>query len=410
MDEAKEGSLSNDGPVLAALDGGPDALAVVREAAALARGLKVPWDCLTIDTGNYPAPEDGERLEKAQRLAHASGAQVLSRAKADASEAILAYARERGASAIVVGKGRRSPGRRGLLDRLVEGCGNASVLAVGARPDRAAAWTRRARSDSENAPAVGYAIAQYFAALLVVAVLTGINILLTDYAGYWAAAIPYLAGISLMALVLDKKPVLFAALLSAAAWDFFFIPPRYTFTISRTEDVLMLALYFFVALCAGWLTGRLSANERLLVVRERRMSRLSELASALAGARGMGAIVGASVVALKAAFDAEVTIILREGAGALKKEAETGWEPLDENARAAARLCLDMAKSTGRYTDDFEASEWHFAPMESPGGCIGVIGIRPALDRAWNQDIESYLRTMARTVSIAMSRVFPPQK
>jgi two-component system sensor histidine kinase KdpD len=172
----------------------------------------------------------------------------------------------------------------------------------------------------------------------------------------------------------------------------------------------MLVLYFFVAICSGWLTGRLKLNERLLVVRERRMSRLSELASALAGAKGMGSIVESSVSALKAAFDSEATIILREGAGALKKEAETGWEPLDENARTAARLCLDMAKSTGRYTEDFEASEWHFVPMESPGGCVGVIGLRPAIDRAWNQDVESYLRTMARTVSIAAARELVAQE
>ena len=251
---------------------------------------------------------------------------------------------------------------------------------------------------------------QCIAALLVVAILTAINLALAAYAGYWAAAIPYLAGISLLALVLDRGPVLFAAFASALAWDFFFIPPRFTLYISRTEDYLMLGLYFLVAACSGWLTGRLGANERLLVLRESRMSRLSELASALAGARDLGSIVGASVEALAAAFSAEAAIILREGAGALKAEAENGEASLDEDSRTAARLCLDMVKSTGRYTEDIESSPWHFVPMESPRGCIGVIGIRPAEDRAWSRDAESYLRTLARTVSIATARVFPPQQ
>jgi two-component system, OmpR family, sensor histidine kinase KdpD len=251
---------------------------------------------------------------------------------------------------------------------------------------------------------------QCFAALLVVAILTAINLALAAYAGYWAAAIPYLAGISLIALVLDKGPVLFAALLSAAAWDFFFIPPRYTLYVSRTEDLLMLGLCFLVAICSGWLTGRLGANERLLAVREGRMSRLSELASALAGARDLSSIVEASVEAIAAAFSAKAAIILREGAGALKAEPENGEESLDEDSRTAARLCLDMAKGTGRYTEDFDSSPWHFVPMESPRGRIGVIGIRPADDRAWSPDSESYLRTLARTVSIATARVFPPQE
>lgn len=172
----------------------------------------------------------------------------------------------------------------------------------------------------------------------------------------------------------------------------------------------MLGLYFLLAGCSGWLTGRLGANERLLAQRESRMSRLSELASALAGARDVASIVDSSVEALEAAFSAEAAIILREGAGALKAEAENVEASLDEDARAAARLCLDMVKSTGRYTDDFESSSWHFVPMESPRGCIGVVGLKPRRDRAWSRDTESYLRTIARTVSIAMSRVFPPQK
>jgi two-component system sensor histidine kinase KdpD len=407
MTDEKAVSTANEGPVLAALDGGPDGAAVVNSASALARGIGVAWDCLTIDTGDRASPEESERLEKAQRLALGSDARVIGRANADAAVAILDYARERRACAIIVGKGRRTLGRRGLLDRLMDESGEIPVMAVGARLKRRASWSWRTRPDSANAPMVGQAIVQYLAALLVVAALTWINFALTDYAGYWVASIPYLAGISLMALVLDRSPVLFAALLSAAAWDFFFIPPRYTFVITRTEDVLMLVLYFFVAICSGWLTGRLRMSERLLAVREHRMSRMSELASALAGARGMGPIVEASVAALKAAFDSEATIILREDAGTLKKEAETGWLPLGEDAYAA-RLCLDMVKSSGRYTDDFEASEWHFVPMESPRGCIGVIGLRPGSDRAWwNQDRESYLRTMARTISIAVARELP---
>ena len=102
--------------------------------------------------------------------------------------------------------------------------------------------------------------------------MTGLNLALADYAGYWAAAITYLAAISLSALALDRWPVLLAALLSAVAWDFFFIPPRYTMYIGRTEDILMLVLYLLVALCSGWLTGRLRASERLLAARESRMS------------------------------------------------------------------------------------------------------------------------------------------
>jgi len=246
--------------------------------------------------------------------------------------------------------------------------------------------------------------AQYFAAMAIIAAVTGLNLALAGYAGYWAASIPYLAAISLMALVLERRPVLLAALLSALAWDILFIPPRLSLTISRTEDVLMLALYFFVAICSGWMTARLRASERLLAAREARLGRLSSLAHLLAGARTMGEIVSSSAAAIEEACDVEAIVMLRQKGGALKPEAESGWEPLDENARSSAALCLAEGRATGRFTEVLPASEWHFVALEGPRCRLGVVGVRAAADRRWDEASEDYLRTLATTASIAVAR------
>jgi two-component system, OmpR family, sensor histidine kinase KdpD len=385
------------GPVVVALGYGASGPDLIRAGSALARDSGAAPECLTVETGDLPSPEEGERMAAALRLARGLGFRVSSLPDADLASGLIRGALERGASAIVVGLGRRRAFGGGLVGRLLSARLGARIVAVGG--GGAVAPREGARKPrSLGSPA------QYLAAILVIAAVTGLNYLLTEYAGYWAAAIPYLAAISLMALALDRWPVLFAALLSAVAWDCLFIPPRFTLHVSRTEDLLMLLLYFLVALCSGWMTARLRSSERLLAARESRMSRLSALAQELAGAKTLAMILERSMEAIKEAFDVEAVVILREPGGGLKNQAESGWEPLDAGARAAARFCCEEQRSSGRFTDAHPASEWHFVPMEGPHGCLGVIGLRAAHDRSWDEGLESYLRTMARTVSIAVAR------
>ena len=298
--------------------------------------------------------------------------------------------------------GRKRIFGKSVVDRLRSNSRDFSVIAVGGpRSDGGAKGSRRLAGYFEESAG------QFAAAVIVIAAVTGLNLALAAYAGYWAAAITYLAAISISALFLDRWPVFLAALLSAVAWDFLFIPPRYTMFISRTEDVLMLVLYFLVALCSGWMTGRLRASERLLAARENRLSRLSALASALAGAKTMGIILDKSIEAIKDAFSVEAIAILRDDQGSLRHQAESGWEPLDSNARDAARASFEGLKGAGRFTELHPESEWHFVPMEGPRGCLGVIGLRAAHNASWSEELESFLRTITLTVSSAVARELP---
>ena len=66
--------------------------------------------------------------------------------------------------------------------------------------------------------------------------------------GYKVVALLLLMTVSILAMLFDIVPVLFAATLSALIWNFFFIPPLFTFHIDNTEDVLMFIMYFIIAL------------------------------------------------------------------------------------------------------------------------------------------------------------------
>lgn len=104
---------------------------------------------------------------------------------------------------------------------------------------------------------------QYVAAVLGVAALTVACWLLTPLTGYAAISLIYLLGVLLAGMVLSRGPVLLVATLSALAWNFLFIPPRFTLHIAKLEDALTFATYFIIALTVGSLTAQLKAREHL---------------------------------------------------------------------------------------------------------------------------------------------------
>ena len=97
-------------------------------------------------------------------------------------------------------------------------------------------------------PAVASEISQYSIVLLVIALIVLLCRPLADQQGYHIVSFVLLFVVSIMATFLGIGPVLLASTVSAIAWNYFFIPPRFTFHIAETEDKLMF-VSFFLWLC-----------------------------------------------------------------------------------------------------------------------------------------------------------------
>src|SRR4051812_24835015 len=98
---------------------------------------------------------------------------------------------------------------------------------------------------------------QFALSTLLICVVSALSYALSAYIGYKVVAFILLFTVSLLAITLDILPVLVAALLSALIWDFFFIPPHFTFQVRSTEDVILLLMYFIIALVNAALTYKI---------------------------------------------------------------------------------------------------------------------------------------------------------
>lgn len=90
--------------------------------------------------------------------------------------------------------------------------------------------------------------------------------------GYKIVALILLMAVSILAMLFEILPVLTAAFLSALIWNFFFIPPVFTFHTDSAEDLLMLLLYFFIALVNAVLTFKIRKEERKVRDKEEKES------------------------------------------------------------------------------------------------------------------------------------------
>ena len=114
----------------------------------------------------------------------------------------------------------------------------------------------------------------YFISVTIICLVSAICYPFTALIGYRTVALILLFTVSLLAMKLSLYPVLLAAFLSALIWDFFYIPPHFTFLVSKSEDMLMLGMYFIVAMLNGVLTSRIKHFEGLAIQREERVNAL----------------------------------------------------------------------------------------------------------------------------------------
>jgi len=109
---------------------------------------------------------------------------------------------------------------------------------------------------------------QYLFSVLMVCIISAICYGLSTYIGYHVVGFILLLTVSLIAVVFDILPVLLTALLTALIWDYFFIPPHFTFYVSSTEDMIMLLMYFVIAMINAVLTYKIRQVEKIAMQKE----------------------------------------------------------------------------------------------------------------------------------------------
>jgi two-component system sensor histidine kinase KdpD len=201
-----------------------------------------------------------------------------------------------------------------------------------------------------------------------------------------------------------RGPAVFAAVVNVLAFDFFFVPPRFSFAVSDVQYLLTFGVMLAVGLIIGQLTAGVRFQARVAGHREERARTLYEFSRELSGLLTTDQVIETSEAFMSRTFRANVSVLVPRDDGRLASPTERGMRnPMD---MAAAQWSYDRTEPAGAGTDTLPANDFLFLPLKAPMRTRGVLAIRP--ERARDLMIPEQMRqyeTFAAVTAIALERV-----
>jgi two-component system sensor histidine kinase KdpD len=391
---------------------GPGAERLVRSAARLAASLRADWLAVYVETPKLQrlSAERRHQTMKTLKLAQTLGAETASLSGTELVPTLLAYARGRNVSKLVIGRSSHSLLRRLLRPSPIDELDteiDMDVYIVGHRHDETPTETLprvpHLGREREGAGGLGYvwAAATCVATTLVTAGLLNVFHLAN-------VVMLYLLGVVLVTIRFGRGPGMLLSLLNVAAFDLFFVAPRFSLSVADTQYLFTFALMLVVALVISNLTASLRYQALVAGYRERRAEALFDAGKALSSALTAGQIVQDGSARLAGVFQARVLMLLPDSRDRLQHpEVEGGGDGLLAEADLGlAQWVYDHQEPAGLGTDTLPANPVLYLPLRAPMRTRGVLAICPADPRAiFQPEQQRLLETFAAQIALALERV-----
>ncbi len=372
--------------IVVAVSPSPMSGKLIRAAKRMAAGLHADLIAVYVQTPRTAdlSAVDRDRLTQNMRLAESLGATTATLAGENAARELIGFARARNVGKIVVGKSERPRWKEVLfgsfIDNLIRESGDIDVYVV--RGDDAAAASGDQPAEGGEGPRPRpyfWALFVHVLALLLVVAVTALGA--TVFSGLELAniAMVYLAAVVVSAIWLGRGPAILCAAAGVAAFDFFFVSPRWSFAVSDAQYLLTFAVMLAVGLVIGTLAARTRSQASQAWDRERRTAALYALSRELAAAqdaRDVARVAARHAHDILASDVAFAVPVQGRQAPALDVLAFAGgpdW--FDDREKGVAQWAIDHGQTAGFGTQKLPASAGRYVPLVGTSGTLGVLGL-----------------------------------
>jgi two-component system sensor histidine kinase KdpD len=352
---------------------------LLRWAKTLSYTMGADLQAIYIETSYKVNPKESEQLNKNINLARQLGIKFRFITHSDMVKAIVDFAQKENITHIIIGK----PRVRNLLtllrlgnfvNRLIRYSGNIDVYILGSDIQSTDKFKEKV-----SLPSFTSNISQYFTASLIIILTAVICFSIKDFIGYQVVSFALLFVVSTLAFFFGTGPILLSATLSALIWDFFFIPPPYTLHVDKPEDMLMLIMFFIIALLSGVLTSRIKRQEMKIRIREERTNALYQLTRELSIATGIEEVINISKNDIKKYFNLKSLILLINDTNQLDYSTQNDANIiLSRNDMSVAAWTFQHSTKAGKHTDTLPSGDYTFYPLKGNQMNLGVIVIQQA--------------------------------
>ncbi|MDE1147986.1 MAG: sensor histidine kinase KdpD [Azospirillaceae bacterium] len=353
---------------------------LVRYAKRLADRLKTRFTALYVETARTQRMGEAarDRVADILRLAEQLGGEAITVPGRTIAADVLGYARANNFTHVIIGKSERSRWfeivHGSVVHELVRKAGTISVHVIAG--DAVEAEEIPPKTIHTKPEAGGLNLRPYGVAVVLVALATVASRLLGTTMDVRNLSLVYIAAVLASAILHGYGPSLLASFLSVAAYNFFFLPPLYTFTIRDPSNVVALVFFTIVAVFTSRLTARVREQATIAANRARITAQMFSFARKLAGIGEMEDLLWATTHQVALLLKVRVVLLMPDDHAAL--EVKAGYPPEDQVGEmdlAAARWAYDNAKPAGRGAPTLPGTQRLFLPVRTERGVVAVVGV-----------------------------------
>ena len=216
--------------------------------------------------------------------------------------------------------------------------------------------------------------------LLYFLLATGVCFLIYPFFDLPNLIMVYLLAVMVTAVHCGRGPALLNSLLSVLAFDFCFVPPRWTFTVEEAKYIVTFVVMFLVAVVISHLAGLIRRQAEAARLQERQTAAMLALSRQLAGTRGVDQILQAAVQHISEIFECQVVALLPDDQGKLKVAAGDMASVFHQDIikeMGVARSAFETGQMAGWGTQTHQESPILYVPLQATSGVLGVLALRP---------------------------------
>lgn len=393
--------------LLACIGPGEEAEKIIRTTARIAGRLESPWHAIYVETPELQRlPEKKRhRILHNLKLAQDLGAQTATLSGSDAVEATVKYARSHNLAKISVGRDHPRPWRpwyRSFAERIGQRAPDLDVVQVA-----------RTHTDAVDARTIHENVAN--------GVLSqwqdyGMTTLACGAAGIVAAflfpmfdlaniVMLFLLAVVLVGVHYGRGPAVLASFLNVAIFDFFYVPPRFSFAVSDIQYLLTFAVMLAVGLITGQLTAGFKYQANVATRREQRVRSLYEMSRDLSAALLPEEIAAIGERFVSAELGGQVAFLLIDEHDQLQPPIPSA-NRLPTVDAGIAQWAFDHGEAAGQGTDTLPGSPILYLPLKAPMRLRGVLALElHGSDHLLVPEQRRLIDTFASLIAIAIERV-----
>jgi two-component system, OmpR family, sensor histidine kinase KdpD len=361
---------------LVCISASPSAIRLIRACKRIASDLGVEWIVAYVEPITELPPEDKHRVAEMMHFAEKLGASVTTLAGQDVAETLIAYARLRNVTKIIMGKPGKPRLREffvgSIFDRLARKCGEIDLYLLSGDVQEQPFKFKKPVLQAFSWNNLGWACG-----VIILCTLVNWGLILSHISLVNLLMI-YLLGVTWVAFRYGRRISMITSFLSVLLFDFLFVPPYFTFAVADFEYVVTLIVMLGVGFTIAQLAGQLKRQTAAMIQREERTKTLYALSRDLAKSSYPNELFKISLKHIKDFFKCEAMIFVPDKIKKLIVQfGEAGNLGLNENELAVAQWVYEHKKPAGNGTDTLPGSSGMYLPFLGVEKTVGVLGIFP---------------------------------